>query len=71
MFLDTLQIIYPPDDSFYVSFLDGHWMLLIDFGLDSTQYGMTIKPWTRDDDIFIFKACFDYLHTSFRIESEF
>lgn len=37
--------------SFLVSLPDGRWVLLIDFGLDFTQYGMTSKLWARDDNI--------------------
>lgn len=48
---DVLHIIYPRDDSFLVSLRDGRWVLLIDFGLDSPQYGMTSKPWARDVNI--------------------
>jgi hypothetical protein len=48
---DAFQIIYHPNDSFYISLLDGHWMLRINFGLDSSQYGMTSQHWERDDNI--------------------
>ena len=48
---DALQIIYHPDDSLYIGLLDSHWMLRINFGLDSSQCGMTSQPWKSDDNI--------------------
>lgn len=45
------KITYPPDDSFYVSLLDDFCMMRIDFGLDSSQHGVTGTAWENDSNI--------------------